>query len=127
MKIKIYGLRIDFIKSTFVYYIYFASLLSDQLWAISKISTECKTIRAEKKNSEKVANTNSEEASIKIIAINEINNYISNIIDRLEHDTALFSVFYIKLDELTLNSVGVDIRVMAKLIIDEIEKGDDFN
>ncbi|CAG8710228.1 17205_t:CDS:2, partial [Racocetra fulgida] len=80
----------------------------------------------EKENSKKAVNTDSEEAPIEIITIDEISNYISNMIDGLEYNTALFSTFYIKFDEIILNAVGVDVRVMAKLIIDEIEEGDDF-
>ncbi|CAG8558379.1 10918_t:CDS:1 [Racocetra fulgida] len=91
-----------------------------------KTCAKCKTSRAKKKNSEKAADTNSEKASIEIITIDEISDYISNMLDGLEYDTALFSTFYIKLDKIILNAVGVDVRVMAKLIIDEIEEGDDF-
>ncbi|CAG8759788.1 6501_t:CDS:1, partial [Cetraspora pellucida] len=87
---------------------------------------KCKTNRAKKKKFKKLADIDSKEAFIKIIAINEINNYISDIINRLEHNTALFSTFYIKLDEVTLNTIGIDVRVMAKLIINEIEERDDF-
>ncbi|CAG8576602.1 34173_t:CDS:2, partial [Racocetra persica] len=75
---------------------------------------------------DKLQRPNSQKAPIEIIAIDEINNYIFDMINGLENDTALFSTFYVKLDEATLNAVGIDVRVMAKLIIDEIEEGDDF-
>ncbi|CAG8624372.1 2217_t:CDS:2, partial [Racocetra fulgida] len=60
--------------------------------------------RVEKRNFKKAANIDSEETPIEIILINEISNYISDEIDRLESDTALFSTFCIKLDEATLNA-----------------------
>ncbi|CAG8603857.1 11442_t:CDS:2, partial [Scutellospora calospora] len=83
----------------------------------------CKTSRAEKK---KLADDiDSEEDRIEIIPINEISSYISDIIDSLE-DSILFSTFHIKLDEDILTSVGTDISIMAKLIVDEIEEGDNF-
>ncbi|CAG8810938.1 15629_t:CDS:1, partial [Dentiscutata erythropus] len=47
-------------------------------------------------------------------------------ISRLEYNTTLSSTFCVKLDEATLNTIGTDIRVMAKLIVDEIEEGDEF-
>ncbi|CAG8773327.1 3825_t:CDS:2, partial [Racocetra fulgida] len=68
-----------------------------------KIYAKCKTNRAEKKI-QKSADIDSKEVPIEIIVINEINNYISDMIDGLEHDIALFSTFYIKLDEATLNT-----------------------
>ncbi|CAG8672132.1 19946_t:CDS:1, partial [Racocetra persica] len=88
--------------------------------------TECKTSRAKKKIYEKVADTNIKEAPIEIIIIDKISDYISNMINGLEYDTALFSTFYVKLDKIILNTVGVDVRVIAKLIINKIEKRDDF-
>ncbi|KAF0519156.1 ATP-dependent DNA helicase pif1 [Gigaspora margarita] len=91
-----------------------------------KTCAECKTNRAEKKKSKEIADIDSKEAPIEIIVIDKINNYISDMIDGLEHDTALSSTFYVKLDEATFNAVGNDIRIMARLIIDEIEEGDDF-
>ncbi|CAG8531326.1 12949_t:CDS:2 [Racocetra fulgida] len=73
-----------------------------------------------------MADIDSEGAPIEIIAINKINNYIFDMIDGLEHNTTLFSIFYVKLNEATLNSVGNNVRIMAKLIIDEIKEGNDF-
>ncbi|CAG8693711.1 2671_t:CDS:2 [Cetraspora pellucida] len=90
---------------------------------IYKTCVKCKTSRTEKK---KLADDiDSEEDQIEIIPINEISSYISDIIDGLE-DAILFSTFYVKLDEDTLTSVRSDVTIMAKLIVDEIEEGDDF-
>ncbi|KAF0546675.1 hypothetical protein F8M41_001000 [Gigaspora margarita] len=56
-----------------------------------KTCAKCKTNRAKKKKSIKTADINNEEVPIEIIAIDKIN--ISNIIDGLEYDTALFFYF----------------------------------
>ncbi|CAG8758150.1 22486_t:CDS:2, partial [Dentiscutata erythropus] len=70
-----------------------------------KTCAECKTNRAEKKKSKKTTDIDTEEAPIEIIAIDEINNYIFDMINGLENDTALFSTFYVKLDKATLNAI----------------------
>ncbi|RIB11490.1 hypothetical protein C2G38_2203306 [Gigaspora rosea] len=92
-----------------------------------KTCAEYKTNRAKKKKSKQIANIDSEKAPIEIIEIDKINNYISDMIDGLECNTTLISTFYIKLNEATLNAIGIYIRIMAKLIIDEIEEENDFN
>ena len=94
-----------------------------------KTCVNCKTSRAEKKGSKKnalVDNTDGEESPVEILSIDEINSYVADTISGLERDVALFLTFRVKLNEATLTTVGTDVRVMAKLIIDEIEEGDDY-
>ncbi|CAG8797077.1 21120_t:CDS:1, partial [Dentiscutata erythropus] len=40
----------------------------------------------------------------------------------LEYDITLSSTFCVKLDEATLNTIGTDVRVMAKLILMKLRK-----
>ncbi|CAG8668368.1 16478_t:CDS:1 [Dentiscutata erythropus] len=89
----------------------------------------CKATRAKKANTKKntfANNINSEKTSVKTISIEEISNHIADLISSLEHNAILSSTLYIKLDETMLCAVGTDVEVMAKLIVDEIEEGDNF-
>ena len=70
--------------------------------------------------------TNNKETLVKIIFIQEIRSFIAYMIDSIEHVDELFLTFYVKLDEATLCAIGTDIRSMDKLIVDEIEEGDDY-
>ncbi|CAG8604648.1 15915_t:CDS:2, partial [Gigaspora rosea] len=45
---------------------------------------------------------------VKPISIEEISNYIADLISSLEHDAMLSSTFYVKLDEATLRAVGTE-------------------
>ncbi|KAF0562302.1 hypothetical protein F8M41_000075 [Gigaspora margarita] len=57
----------------------------------------------------------------------EISNYIANAIDDL-NDYAKFSLTYcVQLDEDTIKDIDRNVRIIAKLIIDEIEEGDNYN
>ncbi|CAG8695212.1 4702_t:CDS:2, partial [Cetraspora pellucida] len=94
-----------------------------------KTCTICKAARAGKASTRKNAsadNVNSEETPVETIFIEEISNHIADLISGLEHDEMLSSTFHVKLDEATLCAVGTNVGVMAKLIVDEIEEGDDF-
>ncbi|CAG8794267.1 1705_t:CDS:1, partial [Dentiscutata erythropus] len=77
------------------------------------------TSRTGKKNFKKAV---SEETPIEIILINKISDHISDEISRLKYDTTLSSTFCVKLNEATLNTISTDVRVIAKLIVDKIEK-----
>ena len=96
---------------------------------IYKTCARCKTNRAKKKNTKQsilVDDANNEETPVEIISIQEIRSFIADTIDGMEHEAELFLTFYVKLDEETLCAVGTDVRVMVKLIVDEIEEGDDY-
>ncbi|CAG8658211.1 13977_t:CDS:2 [Dentiscutata erythropus] len=63
-----------------------------------------------------------EKTIIEVIFVQDISNYIANAIADLENHSKLSLAFSISFDEVTLNTVGTDVKTMAKLIIDEIEK-----
>ncbi|KAF0356993.1 ATP-dependent DNA helicase pif1 [Gigaspora margarita] len=52
---------------------------------------------------------------------------IANTIDNLENHSKLSLAFGIRFDEVTLNTVGTDVKAIATLIIDEIESGDEYH
>ncbi|CAG8804020.1 27066_t:CDS:1, partial [Dentiscutata erythropus] len=54
-------------------------------------------------------------------------NHIANAIDNIENQAELSLVFQIQLDDTTLSGVGTDVKLMAKLIINEIEEEDGYN
>ncbi|CAG8833767.1 38156_t:CDS:1, partial [Gigaspora margarita] len=66
------------------------------------------------------------EKAIIIISVQDISDYIANTIDNLENHSKLSLAFGIRFDEVTLNTVGTDVKAIAILIIDEIESGDKY-
>ncbi|CAG8655051.1 1982_t:CDS:2, partial [Racocetra fulgida] len=87
------------------------------------LRTNNKTI----KQSELVGDPNIEQPTIKLIFFQEISKYIIVAINDLEYNAELSHSFCIQLDENTLNNIETDVKIMAKLIIDEIEEGDSYN
>ncbi|CAG8817435.1 17860_t:CDS:1, partial [Racocetra fulgida] len=71
-------------------------------------------------------NTNNEEAFIEIISIHEVSDYIADMIDNLELHSALHLTFRVRLENIS-DTADIDVRMIAKLIVDEIEEGDDYN
>ncbi|CAG8460484.1 9539_t:CDS:1, partial [Cetraspora pellucida] len=67
------------------------------------------------------------EPTIELISFQEISEYITKAIDNLEYNAEFSFSFCIQLDENTLDNIETDVRIMAKLIIDEIEEGDSYN
>ncbi|CAG8653246.1 13847_t:CDS:2, partial [Racocetra persica] len=81
--------------------------------------------RAEKRNAKKnksLDDSDLEQAFIEIISIQEISNYIANAIDDLNDHAELSFTFCVRLDEATIKDIDADVRIIAKLIIDEIEE-----
>ncbi|CAG8764035.1 10563_t:CDS:1, partial [Dentiscutata erythropus] len=56
-----------------------------------------------------------------------ISDYIADTTANLEPDDSLILAFCVKLDEDTLSAADVNVRMIAKLIVDEVEKGDGYN
>ncbi|CAG8564321.1 10959_t:CDS:2, partial [Racocetra fulgida] len=89
----------------------------------------CRISRVEKRNTKKnklLGDFNPEQTFVKIISVQEISNYITNAINDLDDHAELSLTFCVRLDEATINDIDADVRVMAKLIIDEIEEGDNY-
>ncbi|CAG8848470.1 29585_t:CDS:1, partial [Racocetra persica] len=61
-----------------------------------------------------------------IVFINII-EYISNKISDLEEDSGISFNLRIKIDDNTLTNAQHDTKLLAKLIVDEIEEGDGYN
>ncbi|CAG8784486.1 13425_t:CDS:1, partial [Dentiscutata erythropus] len=78
-------------------------------------------------NSYKAVRTPKKKEPIKIISLHEVNNYITNAINNLENQAKLFLTYHIRLDDAILSEVGIDIKLMTKLIIYKIEKEDGYN
>ncbi|CAG8724947.1 14864_t:CDS:1 [Cetraspora pellucida] len=68
-----------------------------------------------------------EKTIIEAISIQDISNYITNVIADLEHCLELSLVFHIQLDKITLGIVDTDVKAMTILIINEIENDDKYN
>ncbi|CAG8456528.1 5981_t:CDS:1 [Dentiscutata heterogama] len=68
-----------------------------------------------------------EKTIIKAISIQDISDYITNVIADLEHCSELSLVFRIQLDEIILGIVDTDVKAITILIINEIENGDGYN
>ncbi|CAG8445736.1 7597_t:CDS:2 [Cetraspora pellucida] len=81
-----------------------------------KTCNSCRAVRTPKKNE-----------PVEIISLHEISNHIANAINNLENQAELSLIFHIRLDDVTLSGVGTDVKLMTKLIIDEIEEGDGYN
>ncbi|CAG8504233.1 1269_t:CDS:2, partial [Racocetra persica] len=88
-----------------------------------KTCNKCRFTRTEKKN-ESVSSSSIENNSIKIISIQEVSQYIMNLIDDLEDCVKLSLVFHIRLDETIISDTDINIKAMVKLIIDKIKDRD---
>ncbi|CAG8775533.1 25377_t:CDS:2, partial [Dentiscutata erythropus] len=78
-----------------------------------KTCNSCRAVRTPKK-----------EEPIEIISLHEVSDYIANAINNLENQAKLSLTYHIRLDDAILSEVGTDVKLMTKLIIDEIEEGD---
>ncbi|CAG8660528.1 12100_t:CDS:1, partial [Dentiscutata heterogama] len=90
----------------------------------------CRISRAEKRNAKKnksLDDSDLEQVFIEIISIQKINNYIANAIDDLNDYAELSLTFCVRPDEATIKDINTDIRIMAKLIINKIEEGNNYN
>ncbi|CAG8790834.1 19818_t:CDS:1, partial [Dentiscutata erythropus] len=54
-------------------------------------------------------------------------NHIANAINNIENQAELFLVFQIQLDNVALSGVSIGVKLIAKLIINKIEKEDGYN
>ncbi|CAG8618528.1 2489_t:CDS:2, partial [Cetraspora pellucida] len=89
----------------------------------------CLTTKAEKKVAKKSVldnHTNNDDTFIEIISIHKISDYIADIINNLEINNALHITFRVRLENIS-DITNVDVKMIAKLIVDEIEEGDDYN
>ncbi|CAG8779555.1 17740_t:CDS:1, partial [Dentiscutata erythropus] len=68
--------------------------------------------------------TNIENTLIEKISFKEISDYIT---DSLEYNNKLYINFRIILEEEILNIADINIKLIAKLIVDEIEEADGYN
>ncbi|CAG8761517.1 3192_t:CDS:1, partial [Dentiscutata erythropus] len=84
-----------------------------------KTCNSCRSVRT--------TNQSDLETFVETILINEVSDYIANTTDNLENHTKLSLTFHIRLDKITLSGVGTNVKLMAKLIIDEIEEGDSYS
>ncbi|CAG8739976.1 14067_t:CDS:2, partial [Racocetra fulgida] len=73
---------------------------------------------------QEVSSSNIENNFIEIIPIQEVSQYIINTIDDLEDYAELSLVLRIQLDESMISDTDINVKTIAKLIIDEIEDGD---
>ncbi|CAG8664464.1 6783_t:CDS:2, partial [Racocetra persica] len=76
---------------------------------------------------QEVSSSNIKNNFIEIIPIQEVSQYIINTIDDLEDYAELSLVLRIQLDESMISDTDINVKTIAKLIIDEIEEGDGYN
>ncbi|CAG8783215.1 7266_t:CDS:1, partial [Cetraspora pellucida] len=86
--------------------------------------------RAKKRNAKKnksLDDSDLKQAFIKIISIQKISNYITNIINDFNDHAELSLIFRVQCNKATIKDIDADVRIMAKLIIDKIEEGNNYN
>ncbi|CAG8643767.1 6671_t:CDS:2, partial [Racocetra persica] len=77
----------------------------------------------EKRAEKRAENANVEDIPMEKISFKEIADYMTDSIEQNENPIN----FCIILDENTLSIADINIKLMAKLIVDEIEEGDSYN
>ncbi|CAG8749907.1 3468_t:CDS:1, partial [Racocetra persica] len=79
--------------------------------------------KAEKRAEKRAENANIEDIPMEKISFKEISDYITDSIEQNENPIN----FHIILDENILSIADINIKLMAKLIVDEIKEGDGYN
>ncbi|CAG8551498.1 4578_t:CDS:2 [Gigaspora margarita] len=102
----------------------------------NKTCSACLTTRANKRAEKRASSVNNEleniqteyqfENEIETIAFTDIIEFVFNKIANLEQDTRLFFSFHVKLDDNILVKVHQNMKLLVKLIVDEIKEGRDI-
>ncbi|KAF0497175.1 ATP-dependent DNA helicase pif1 [Gigaspora margarita] len=98
----------------------------------NKTCSACLTTRANKRAEKRASSVNNKleniqteyqfKNEIEMIAFTDIIEFVFNKIANLEQDTRLLFSFHIKLDDNILVKVHQDMKLLVKLIVDEIEE-----
>ncbi|CAG8456975.1 13112_t:CDS:2 [Racocetra fulgida] len=90
-----------------------------------KTCSDCLTTRSNKRAEKKVLSTNNQLDNM--IAFTEIIEYVSNQIASIEQNSKIFFSICVKLDNDILVKVNHNMRLLVRLIVDEIKEGDGYN